>query len=97
MSFTTKEDAYLRRHYGRHGAEWCAERLPGHSMASIYRRASTLGLTQSTPRSFWEPKEIRTLERFYPDGGAIACLGKLDRSHKAVKLKATRLGIRYAG
>lgn len=44
--YKPEEDAFLREHYVKHGAAWCAERLPGRTPNSVYGRTYALKITR---------------------------------------------------
>ncbi|MCC7413344.1 MAG: helix-turn-helix transcriptional regulator [Gammaproteobacteria bacterium] len=82
----------LRRHYAKHGAAWCASRLPGREPQSVMSRAHTLRL-RSPWR--WTYDEDQIVRQHYPTGGTAACQSRLPRrSPKAIYLRASAIGLR---
>lgn len=93
--WTEQEKEIIRVHYaGGAGIANVMKLLPTRSEKAIFAMAKAIGIASGKR---WRKDELRTLEKFYPEYGTdrVACL--LNRSPESVKLKASRMGIRYRG
>lgn len=102
--WTTREERVLRENYTEHGAERCAELLPGRTMGAVHQHAQKLGLKgkQFANREFrqrWTTSEqidavIRRAYQGEPQRHHIAKLAQtVGRPRWWVSKRASQLGI----
>jgi hypothetical protein len=96
--WTAAEDATLCATY-HSGITAVAARLPRHTRQAIQRRATHLRLTRpkqsaDTP---WAADEDAVIRRHYPASGSDITDMLPERTPKAIRLRAARLGVRYRG
>ncbi|GAN49677.1 hypothetical protein ACXR8U_13905 [Methylobacterium radiotolerans] len=97
--YRQEEDDFLRAHYVKRGARWCAERMPGRSVHSLTKRVRVIGVArkdvfEKAPTSDWIDAQIRrayTGER--PTGFVTACAKAVGRSRYWVAKRALELGL----
>ncbi|MTH48275.1 hypothetical protein [Intestinirhabdus alba] len=68
--------------------------LPTRSEKAIFSMAEAIG---GVSGKRWRKDELRTLEKYYPEYGTDRVARLLNRSPESVKLKPSRMGIRYRG
>ena len=98
-TYSEQEDDFLRQHYKRRGARWCADRLPERTEEAIYCRAKRLKLAQDqrdiTRRSTDYIDAV--IKRFYtgarPCGFVSTCALQVNRSRNWVSRRAVDLGL----
>ncbi|EJX0633964.1 hypothetical protein ODD08_004045 [Salmonella enterica] len=93
--WTEQEKEFLRVHYAKGaGIAHLMKLLPTRSEKAIFSMAKTMGVASG---KYWCKDELRMLEEYYPEYGTDRVARLLGRSRESVKLKASRLGIRYRG
>lgn len=101
MSWTAIEDCRLATVWPGPGcwSDALLEHLPGKSRLAIQRRASQLGLTRAMvyPPVAWSRHEDNLVRRYYPEEGTDMIDRLHNRTRRALKAKAARLGVRYTG
>ena len=88
-----REDAILRRHYGKDGPGEVERRLPERSRSAIKARAQKLGLRVASHRP-WSVSEEQKLRASYARMGSRGCAEALKRTVRAVASRARQLGLR---
>lgn len=100
--YNTDEDAFLQKHYVRHGGAWCAERLPGRTPASVCSRASVLKLVRGLRKEKIETSPLidGMIRAAYlgsrPRGFIKALAKRVDRPEWWVSRQAANLGLEAA-
>ncbi|MCT4709214.1 hypothetical protein MUA04_03260 [Enterobacteriaceae bacterium H11S18] len=69
--------------------------LPGRSLTSVVLMARKLGLKR--PEPFWQDAELSILAKYYPTEGKKVAVRLPARSEESVKIKASKLGLRFHG
>ncbi|HAK2952859.1 TPA: hypothetical protein H2A08_003381 [Salmonella enterica] len=93
--WTEQEKEIIRVHYAEGaGIANVMKLLPTRSENAIFSMAESMGIVSGKR---WRKDELRTLEKYYPEYGTDRVARLLNRSPKSVKLKASRMGIRYRG
>ncbi|UAN43933.1 hypothetical protein KGP17_15750 [Serratia sp. JSRIV001] len=91
--WTEQEVEVLRKHYAdERGMSYVQTLLPSRAQNSIIAKAKHIGITRG--RS-WLPDEEHILREFYPAIGTEVAEKLQHRSHDAIKLKASKLGLIY--
>ncbi len=88
--WSPREDAYLRRNYGKVSADELAKRL-GRTMCAIRLRAQLVGIAERHPR--WTPKEDQVLRTSYGKVRPAILAGTLGRPVGSVHNRAHDLGL----
>jgi DNA-binding CsgD family transcriptional regulator len=93
--WTAREDRQLRQLYPKHTPTEIAERL-GRTLSSVRGRMYKIGiLVRRTPKPpTWTAKEDRLLKQLYGRRTLEEIAERLGRSVNAVKLRASRTGVR---
>lgn len=95
LPWTEQEKEIIRVHYaGGAGIANVMKLLPTRSESAIFSMAEAMRISSGKR---WSKDELRTLEKYYPEYGADKVSRLLNRSPDSVKLKASRMGIKYRG
>jgi hypothetical protein len=93
------EDRRIRERYRDLGADACLSVLTDRTRGAIQHRAHELG--ETTPKLSsdlpWDADEDQVIRQHYPDAGSDLEDMLPGRTRRAIKERAHRLGITYAG
>ena len=92
-TWTPEEEQELKDNYAELGAKGIPSLRETHSVNSIYVKASKLKLRYN---GVWNERELRTLHRYYPEGGSKLVEEKLghSRSLESIRQQAAREKVR---
>ena len=98
-SWSEEEDSIIREFYPTEGKE-ITSRLKGRTLAAIRLRAYTLGIKLSEDvfkRNAWSEDDDNIIRSFYPEEGEAVSERLPGRTISAIKIRASKLGVRYRG
>ena len=96
ITWTSKEDAIIRRKYPSYGAQTCQIFIRDKTTTAISRRAASLGVQRNKDNgNTWSGQENDVIIKYYPAIGAVGCREKLPkRTAAACQKRSQILGIK---
>ena len=79
------EDNLLRQRYNKEDISILHQKLPGHSLSSIKRRAHHLGIDITKRLTNWKDEEIAILQKYYPIEGTAVIYRLKNHSINSIK------------